>query len=91
MAELKQIGIPIIEDCAHTFFSDDKNKLIGTIGDFVIYSFPKMFPIQIGGLLKVNKELKFENGPILSNDLSQYVKKVLSKYISEKDSIIQRG
>ena len=51
---LKKYKLPIIEDCAHSFFSKDKNNTMGTIGDFVIYSFPKMFPIQIGGLLVSN-------------------------------------
>ncbi|NNC70791.1 MAG: DegT/DnrJ/EryC1/StrS aminotransferase family protein, partial [Flavobacteriaceae bacterium] len=43
---LKKYKLPIIEDCAHAFFSSDENHNIGKVGDFVIYSFPKMFPIQ---------------------------------------------
>ena len=45
--ELKKYNIPIIEDCAQSFISKDKHSLIGKIGDFVIYSLPKIFPMQI--------------------------------------------
>lgn len=46
---LKKYGLPIIEDCAHAFFSDNGN--IGKVGDFKIYSLPKAFPMQLGGIL----------------------------------------
>lgn len=86
--DLKKYNLPIIEDCAHSFFSEDKNKTIGTVGDFVIYSFPKMFPIQIGGLLVTNIKEKIESD--LDNETLNYVKKVLSHYIVQKDSIINK-
>ena len=43
--KLKDYNLPIIEDCAGSFFSNDNNDTIGKTGDFVIYSFPKMFPL----------------------------------------------
>lgn len=55
---LKKYNLPILEDCAHTFFS--KNENIGRIGDFVIYSLPKAFPMQLGGILvSPKKEFTF--------------------------------
>ncbi len=51
MEELVNQGLPIIEDCCTTFFSQDENKKLGTYGNFAVYSFPKFFSIQIGGLL----------------------------------------
>ena len=51
LIRLKDYKLPIIEDCAGSFFSSDKDGSIGEVGDFVIYSFPKMFPLQVGGLL----------------------------------------
>jgi hypothetical protein len=44
-------GIPVIEDCAHTFDSKIDNRLVGTIGDFSLYSLSKIFPIKSGGIL----------------------------------------
>ena len=82
-------NLPIIEDCANTFFSTDKNNTIDKFGDFVIYSFPKMFPIQIGGLL-VSKTSFTVNDTSIDPTLSQYIKNVLSYYIKLKDSIIEK-
>ena len=47
MDYLVSLGIPIIEDCCTTFFSQDENNKIGKYGDFTVYSLPKIFPIQI--------------------------------------------
>jgi len=88
LSALKEYGLPIIEDCAHSFYSKDKYNNIGTVGDFVIYSFPKMFPIQIGALLVSN--VQTENRDHLDKETLQYIKKVLSHYITQKDAIIKR-
>ena len=61
----------------------------GRIGDFVIYSFPKMFPIQIGGLLVTNLANDLGIGYQLDAQRLRYVKNVLSHYIVEKESIIK--
>ncbi len=84
--QLKKYKLPIIEDCAHSFFSNDKNSLISKIGDFVIYSFPKMFPIQAGGLLvsNINCKITFRLEP----NLLRYIKNVLSFYIVDYQNII---
>lgn len=44
-------NIPLIEDCAHTINSSCNGKAVGLSGDFVVCSFPKIYPIQYGGLL----------------------------------------
>lgn len=91
LQNLLHLGIPIIEDCAHSFFSKDLENKIGTIGDFVIYSFPKMFPMQIGGLLISNmSKIKRSNYQIERENL-RYIKNSLSEYIKyEKDIINKR-
>ena len=86
LANLKKLQIPIIEDCAHSFFSTDENNTIGNVGDFVIYSFPKMFPIQIGGLLLCNNSQVIEYH-IKDITLLQYLKNVLSHYIKFENKI----
>ncbi len=87
---LKELGIPIIEDCAHSFFSFDEKKIIGTVGDFVIYSFPKMFPIQIGGLLLSNIDDEIKMNTFISKEEIQYIKNVLSHYICNKNEITEK-
>ncbi len=87
--ELSKYGLPIIEDCAHSFFSVDKNESIGKIGDFVIYSFPKIFPLQIGGLLVSNIDSTVANDNHIGKDNLIDIKKVPSYHIKNKDKIIQ--
>ncbi len=84
MEALKQYQLPIIEDCCHSFFSKDDNTAIGITGDFAIYSFPKMFPIQIGGLLTIkNANLKTGDEKLDETQL-RYIKNVLSYHIEQQ-------
>lgn len=51
LTELRRIaterGIPLIEDCAYGWGTTDT----GNVGDYVIYSLTKAFPVQCGGYL----------------------------------------
>lgn len=87
--KLKDLKIPIIEDCAGAFFSIDRNNCIGNVGDFVIYSFPKIFPIQIGGLLLANTNCGLTTDYNIDTSCLRYIKNVLSQYINTKKSIIE--
>ncbi len=87
---LKETGIPIIEDCAHSFFSKDMNNNIGNVGDFVIYSFPKIFPLQIGGLLVSNFTRRVEKRNQIDDVKLRYIKNVLSYYIKTEEEIIKK-
>lgn len=89
LRKLKKYGFPIIEDCAGSFFSEDPEATIGRVGDFSIYSFPKMFPLQIGGLLVSNPSSDGNTDYKISHEELRYIKNVLSHYIIEKDSIIR--
>ena len=88
--ELKKYNLPIIEDCCHSFFSTDEENTIGNTGDFAIYSFPKMFPIQVGGLLVAKNKFSNSNDQNIDPAKLRYVKKVLSHYILQKDAIIAK-
>ena len=91
LEELKRYRLPIIEDCAFSFFSIDKKSIIGSIGDFTIFSFPKIFPIQIGGLLVLNTNFQYPVEIRYPDNMTlQYIKKVLSYYILRKDEIIEK-
>lgn len=54
-----QRHIPLIEDCAHTMDSWQDDTLMGTIGDYTILSFPKIFPVPFGGAL-LGKPIQYE-------------------------------
>lgn len=88
--KLKEYRLPIIEDCAGTFFSNDKKKDIGKIGDFVIYSFPKMFPLQIGGLLVSNLNEKLDVRNQIDNLKLRHIKNILSNYIYTEEAIVKK-
>jgi dTDP-4-amino-4,6-dideoxygalactose transaminase len=44
----------LIEDCALSLFSRQGDQLLGMIGDFSIFSFPKTLPVPDGGILLIN-------------------------------------
>jgi len=89
MEKIASLGIPVIEDLAPSFFSNDRNKKAGMYGDFAIYSFPKMFPIQIGGLLLNNNDLKTDRSTIDKEAVS-YIKKVTSHYIKQRKNLLDK-
>jgi hypothetical protein len=90
MAELVATGLPIIEDCCTTFFSQDEAGTLGKYGDFSVYSFPKFFPIQIGGLLvsNVNKELPRQTDLVQSE--KQYIENVVSFHLRQENSLLEK-
>jgi perosamine synthetase len=53
-------GIPLVEDVAHSFDSFLNGKRLGSFGDYSIYSLPKSFPMEKGGLL-AGKNLPAKN------------------------------
>ncbi|MBS7255450.1 DegT/DnrJ/EryC1/StrS family aminotransferase [Flavobacterium branchiicola] len=91
MEDLKKMNIPIIEDCCTTFFSQDKNDKIGKYGDFSIYSFPKFFPIQIGGLIVKNVDDFNNRSSLITFEEERYIKNVLSDSLqNEQKLLLQR-
>lgn len=87
METLLELGIPIIEDLAMSLFSTDVTNKTGKYGDFTIYSLPKFFPLQYGGILRYNKEA---NKCIIDNSevFQQKLKKVISFLLASKEDII---
>ncbi len=88
MENLKKTGLPIIEDCCTTFFSDDEYGMLGKYGDFAVYSFPKFFPIQIGGVLVCNRGTK-EFQSHLKQVERDYIRNVVGKYLERKEELIE--
>ncbi|WP_430809886.1 MULTISPECIES: DegT/DnrJ/EryC1/StrS family aminotransferase [unclassified Carboxylicivirga] len=87
---LKEYGLPIIEDCANAFFSKGVGADPGTVGDYVIYSFPKTFPLQVGGLLVANDLKSVKQHYQIDDKLLRYIKNVLSYYIDSRQKIIEK-
>ena len=56
--ELAELGIPIIEDCAHSFGAEYSGKKIGTSGNLCAFSFQaiKTFTTIDGGMLTMAKQ-----------------------------------
>lgn len=88
MEKLQQLGLPIIEDCCTTFFSQDASGKLGRYGDYATYSFPKFFPIQIGGLLVSNKG-KAEQSQI-SDVQKKYIQNALSVQLKNESEILNK-
>jgi len=84
VASLKKYKLPIIEDCAHSFFTDSPD--IGLVGDFVIYSLPKPFSIQMGGIIKYKNRLSY-NCP---EGIVRYLKSALEPQVDSIEQIIKK-
>ncbi len=48
--ELKKT-YPVIEDCAYAFGSSCNSQPVGSVGDYAVYSFSKIFPVEFGGAI----------------------------------------
>jgi hypothetical protein len=79
LSELRKLGVPIIEDCCHSFSSNNRQGTVGQVGDFAVYSFPKFFPIQIGGLLVCGPNRSIEERD--DDDFARYVRRVVSHHL----------
>lgn len=87
ITDLKKYGLPIIEDRALSFASLDDKAETGTIGDFVIYSLPKFFPINIGGVLQQNIPGTYVESLHRNTPLENYLKPLLSAYLPQVSGI----
>ncbi len=49
--EVLKSGVPVLEDCAYAFASSREGRRVGRDGKYAIFSLPKFFPINYGGLV----------------------------------------
>lgn len=84
--ELRKYGLPIIEDCAYDFFSDSLDGKIGKSGDFAIYSLPKAFECDFGGILVANDPGINISGQVCK-EKEAHLLSMIAKGISEMDKI----
>lgn len=89
MAGILKYGLPVIEDCALSFVSQDADKRVGRYGDFAVYSFSKFFPMQIGGLLVSNK-FDLKDAPYQVSQVERdVIFRTLTLHLSKIDEMIQ--
>lgn len=86
----RRSDIVVIEDCAHAFFS--KSNEIGDVGDYIIYSLPKSFGMQVGALLVANGEnaSKIVDKTSTEKVLEKYVLYYLAEYIPHVDEYVNK-
>lgn len=51
MEEVLATGIPVVEDCAYAFASSHRGEQVGRKGKYAIFSLPKFFPVNFGGIV----------------------------------------
>jgi len=83
----KKYDLPIIEDMAYSLFSG-RNASAGGHGDFTIYSLPKMFPVQMGGVLRVNNSAILKKSPLLEDMTVNALRSLAYHYLLEADANI---
>lgn len=89
MEKLVATGLPIIEDCCTTFFSQDQSGKLGHYSDFSVFSFPKFLPLQIGGLLVNNANADVKKSQRLNEKELAYIQNVLSYYLRKDEAILK--
>lgn len=86
---LIKLNIPIIEDLAMSMFSTDIVNKVGKYGDFAVYSLPKFFPLQYGGVLRYNKK-KYKLISNNSQPFQENLKIVISHLLKQEAEIISK-
>ncbi len=86
LESLKKYGLPIIEDRALSFSSNDKTNSVGNTGDFVIYSLPKFFPVSFGGVLQCNNPSRMKYLPAEDQQLKSYFFSLVTNYLPQTEA-----
>lgn len=81
LSELRSYGFPIIEDACHSYMANTPAGDMGHVGDFIIFSLPKVFPLQIGGILSFDSRYSLKSSVKPESDLETYLLSVMSHYI----------
>lgn len=83
LQNLKKYGLPIIEDACHSYLSNTEISDMGLVGDFIIFSLPKIYPIQFGGILSYNPKYNITHGIEFGTSIENYISSVVSFYQDE--------
>jgi len=80
----KSLGYPVIEDFAHSFYSGVARETSEDIGDYLVYSLSKYFPVQAGGIL-LYPEGRCQD--LFKGDVSRYCERIVSGYVGQIEDI----
>jgi len=86
--DLAGAGLPIIEDCAYARGSQNREGTVAAIGDYVVWSFSKAFPMPYGGLLKSPGPVALRSA--LSPPASRQLPVLISHYLRELPAACRR-
>jgi hypothetical protein len=85
LKQLQSYGLPIIEDACHSYLANTTEGDMGEVGDFVIYSLPKVFPLQMGGILSYKSSYVVRSRVAEVNGLESYLSSVIAHQGPEID------
>lgn len=81
LAELRRYGLPIIEDACHSYLADTPAADMGRVGDFIVFSLPKVFPLQLGGILSYDSRFQVKSCVQRGSELEAYLTAVISHHM----------
>ncbi len=86
MDEICALGLPVIEDCAYAFASTDNGSNLGMRGKYSIYSLPKFFSVNFGGIVcgLAGSE------SVLHRDYEDYICRYIENELRNIDVIISK-
>jgi hypothetical protein len=89
--EVLKYGLPVIEDCAWSFFPDGMQSGNGKVGDYAVFSLPKIFPVQLGGIL-VSTTVSFTDDilPVQNNETEKYLNRILPWYLKNSEVTVNK-
>jgi len=85
LAELRLEGLPVIEDAAYGLLTAVESNWDLERSDYILFSFPKVFEMQFGGLLCGSVKSNFNDSELLD-----IVEKNACHWILQKDEIFSR-
>ena len=94
LAAARHAGIPLIEDCSHSFLRTNPLGFTGLRGDASVYSFWKIVPSMVGGGLRINNpefEQRFDSGPLPLGNSVKRCKLMLEEAINGTDNAIVKA
>jgi hypothetical protein len=85
LAHLRRHGLPIIEDACHSYLADTPGQDMGRVGDFIVFSLPKVYPLQMGGVLSYDPRYQVRSRVLAGSGLERYLGAVMSQHLPQLD------
>jgi hypothetical protein len=89
-AEWRDRGITIIEDCAHVVGLEIEGGLVGSFGDYALFSLSKVLPTPVGGLLRTQKQLSLPAFTVDEEDATARGHAALQAYLPHYEYFSRR-